>query len=110
MEDAPLVLVEEDDGIMIVTLNRPEKYNALSVAMVHTISDAVDRLRDTPALKVMLIRARGKHFSAGADLKEGSHQRRQPADPSGRCGLGALSDHGQQGSRCKPRVDDRAGA
>ena len=75
MEEAPLVLVEEDDGILIVTLNRPEKYNALSIAMVRTISDAVDRLRDTPALKVMLIRARGKYFSAGADLKEGSHQR-----------------------------------
>lgn len=75
MDEAPLVQVEEDDGILIVTLNRPEKYNAMSVAMVHTISAAVDRLRDTPELKVMLIRARGKYFSAGADLKEGSHQR-----------------------------------
>ena len=61
MEDAPLVLVEEDDDILIVTLNRPEKYNALSIAMVHTIRDAVYRLRDTPSLKVMLIRARGKY-------------------------------------------------
>jgi enoyl-CoA hydratase len=75
MDESTRVLVEESDGILIVTLNRPEKYNALSVAMVHAISDAVDRLRDTPSLKVMLIRARGKYFSAGADLKEGSHQR-----------------------------------
>jgi enoyl-CoA hydratase/carnithine racemase len=76
MEDEPLVLVDEDDGILIVTLNRPEKYNALSIAMVRTLSEAVDRLRDTPELKVMLIRSTGKYFSAGADLKEGAGKER----------------------------------
>jgi enoyl-CoA hydratase len=75
MEEDPRVLVEEDDGILIVTLNRPDKYNALTVAMVHAISDAVDRLRDTPELKVLLIRANGKYFSAGADLKEPTRER-----------------------------------
>jgi len=82
MEEAPLVLVEVDDGILIVTLNRPEKYNALSIAMMRTISDAVDRLRDTPELKVMLIRSTGKYFSAGADLKEGAG-RESPKTGSG---------------------------
>jgi len=64
------VLVEADGAILILTFNRPEKFNALSNAMMRTFSDAVDRLRDTPALKVMLIRSTGKYFSAGADLKE----------------------------------------
>ncbi len=82
MEEAPLVLVEEDDGILIVTLNRPEKYNAMNIAMVRTISDAVDRLRDTPELKVMLIRSTGKYFSAGADLKESTGKPR-PTTGSG---------------------------
>lgn len=77
MDEASHIIVEEDDGILIVTLNRPEKYNALSIAMMRTFSDAVDRLRDTPSLKVMLIRAKGKYFSAGADLKEGGGQRPQ---------------------------------
>ncbi|WP_091145060.1 enoyl-CoA hydratase/isomerase family protein [Novosphingobium sp. CF614] len=75
MEQAPLVLVEEDDGILIVTLNRPEKYNAINIAMMRTFSDAVDRLRDTPELKIMLIRSTGKYFSAGADLKESRNER-----------------------------------
>jgi enoyl-CoA hydratase/carnithine racemase len=82
MEEAPLVLVEEDDGILIVTLNRPEKYNALNIAMMRTFAEAVDRLRDTPHLKVMLIRSTGKYFSAGADLKEGAGKAR-PTTGSG---------------------------
>jgi enoyl-CoA hydratase len=36
MHDNPHVLIAEEDGILILTLNRPEKYNALSVAMMRT--------------------------------------------------------------------------
>lgn len=72
MSDAPHLLVDEDDGILIVTLNRPAKYNALSMALMALLDEAVARFRDTPELKVMLIRATGKYFSAGADLKEGT--------------------------------------
>jgi enoyl-CoA hydratase len=75
MFDNPHVLVTEDDGLLILTFNRPEKYNALSVAMMRTFSDAVDHFRDTKSLKVMLIRSTGKYFSAGADLKEGGAKR-----------------------------------
>jgi enoyl-CoA hydratase len=75
MHDNPHVLIAEEDGILILTLNRPEKYNALSVAMMRTFSDTVDHFRDTPSLKVMLIRSTGRYFSAGADLKEGGNTR-----------------------------------
>lgn len=70
MTDTPHVLVEESDGLIIFTLNRPEKLNALSRETLETLAVAVDRLRDTPELKVMLIRAGGRYFSAGADLME----------------------------------------
>ena len=70
--EAPHLLVTEDDGILIATLNRPEKLNALSMQLMHSLGEAVVRFRDTPGLKVMLIRADGRYFSAGADLKEGS--------------------------------------
>jgi enoyl-CoA hydratase/carnithine racemase len=71
MTDAPHLLVSEDDGILIATFNRPEKLNAMSLQLMRGLSDAVDRFRDSPELKVMLIRSTGRYFSSGADLKEG---------------------------------------
>lgn len=71
MTDAPHLLVDEEGGILIATFNRPEKYNALSSVLIQTLGEAVERFRDTPALKVMLVRAKGRYFSSGADLKEG---------------------------------------
>ncbi|TVV76613.1 enoyl-CoA hydratase/isomerase family protein [Sphingomonas solaris] len=71
MTDAPHLLVDEEDGILIATFNRPEKYNALSSSLMAGLEEAVYRFRDTPRLRVMLIRAKGKYFSSGADLKEG---------------------------------------
>jgi enoyl-CoA hydratase len=72
MNDAPHLLVEETDGIIIATLNRPEKLNAMTGPMMDLFREALIRFRDTEELKVMLIRATGRYFCAGADLKGGS--------------------------------------
>ena len=71
MSEAPHLLTEEVDGILIATLNRPEKLNAISDQMMALFDEAVLRFRDTPELKVMLIRSTGRYFCAGADLREG---------------------------------------
>jgi enoyl-CoA hydratase/carnithine racemase len=65
------MLIEEEGAILIATLNRPEKYNALSDELMAILTEAVHRFRDTSTFKVMLIRAKGKYFSAGADLRQG---------------------------------------
>lgn len=72
MTDAPAMLVEVEDNILIATLNRPDKLNALNRETMDIFCDAVFRFRDTPDLKVMLIRATGRYFSAGADLSSGT--------------------------------------
>lgn len=72
MSDEPHLLIEEEGAILIATLNRPEKYNALSDQLMATFDKTVYRFRDDPKYKVMLIRARGKYFSAGADLRDGA--------------------------------------
>ena len=72
MADEPHLLTEEQDGILIATLNRPDKLNALSAETMALFEAALHRFRDTPELKVMLVRANGRYFCAGADLRSGS--------------------------------------
>ena len=71
MTEDPHLLTEDQGPILIATLNRPEKLNALSGQMLRLFEAAVHRFRDTPALKVMLIRAKGRYFCAGADMLSG---------------------------------------
>ena len=75
-EEAPHLLVDDtsEPGVIICTLNRPDKLNAISRDMMDLLTGAVLRLRDEPELKVMLIRATGRYFSAGADLRSGNQR------------------------------------
>ena len=72
MSESPHLLTEEDGAILIATLNRPDKLNALSGETMSLFEAALHRFRDSPALKVMLVRAKGRYFCAGADLRSGS--------------------------------------
>jgi enoyl-CoA hydratase/carnithine racemase len=69
MSEEAHLLVKEEDAILIATLNRPEKLNALSGQLMHLFEESLLRFRDTPTLKVMLIRATGRYFCAGADMR-----------------------------------------
>ena len=59
-----------EDGIAVITINRPEKRNALDAEHYQGLSDAWTRVRDDDAIRVAVITGAGdKVFSAGADLK-----------------------------------------
>jgi enoyl-CoA hydratase len=64
------LLVERRDAHAILTLNRPEKRNALSVALRDAISDALDALEADETMKCVVVTGAGPVFSAGFDLKE----------------------------------------
>lgn len=64
----PTVLISEADGVIEVTLNRPEKYNALDQDMWDGLHEATRRLRERDDLRVLLLTAQGRYFSAGIDL------------------------------------------
>ena len=85
MSENPHLLVEEDGGILICTLNRPDKLNALTDETMALLEEAALRLRDTDALKVMLIRATGRYFCSGADLKEDSKTGGSPRKYTATC-------------------------
>jgi enoyl-CoA hydratase len=64
-----IVLVQQDD-LAILTLNRPDKLNALSFEMLGELDAALDRLRSATC-KVVIVRGAGeKAFCAGADIEE----------------------------------------
>lgn len=71
MTEPPHLLVDVVDDILVATFNRPDKLNAMSNELMRTLEQAVERFRDTPELRVMLIKSTGRYFSSGADLKEG---------------------------------------
>ncbi|MCB1645903.1 MAG: enoyl-CoA hydratase [Pseudomonadales bacterium] len=65
-----VITTETRDGITLVTLNRPEALNALSVELRLRITETFQRLRDDPDTKVIILTGAGRAFSAGLDLKE----------------------------------------
>ena len=83
MSEDPHLLTEEAGAILIATLNRPDKLNALSGPLMNLFESAVHRFRDTPALKVMLIRATGRYFCSGADLRGSADGSGQATTASG---------------------------
>ena len=66
-----LVLVEAVElGISVVTLNRPERRNALSIALMHELCAAIQSLAADPRERVVILRGAGPAFCAGLDLQE----------------------------------------
>jgi methylglutaconyl-CoA hydratase len=63
-----MILYSVDGHIATITLDRPEKRNAFNAEFVGRLREAVDRAADDPAVRVVLLRANGEAFSAGADL------------------------------------------
>lgn len=72
---ASTLAVESDGGIARVTLNRPEKRNAIDRATALALDEAFARLAADAAVRVVVLSASGPAFCAGADLKDA-----RPAD------------------------------
>ena len=64
------LLVERHEAHASLTLNRPEKRNALSVVLRNAISDALDALAQDDQMKCVVITGSGAVFCAGFDLTE----------------------------------------
>ncbi len=69
MGDSP-VLVERRPPIALLTLNRPEKYNALSVELLERLRAAVRELGEDGEVRALIVRGGAKYFSTGMDLDD----------------------------------------
>ena len=56
------------DGVLAVTLNRPDSLNSLTAAMLETIADTMERAATDPAVRVVRLGGEGRGFSSGAGL------------------------------------------
>ncbi len=65
----PLVSRLDDAGILWLTLNRPEKKNALDLATLGRLGDELERARDDAAVRVVVLGAAGDMFSGGGDIQ-----------------------------------------
>ncbi|QDM41324.1 crotonase/enoyl-CoA hydratase family protein [Altererythrobacter sp. TH136] len=63
------VLTEVRDGVLIVTINRPEAKNAMNKAAAEAIAEAMDRLDADDSLRVAILTGAGGTFCSGMDLK-----------------------------------------
>jgi 2-(1,2-epoxy-1,2-dihydrophenyl)acetyl-CoA isomerase len=70
MPDTSQVLTDVQDGVQTITLNQPEKFNALSSVMLNGLSEAVRAAERDAAVRVIVLTGAGKAFSSGADLTE----------------------------------------
>ena len=68
MNESP-VLTERRDGVLLITLNRPDARNAVNAELAQGVADALDRLDAEPELRVGILTGAGGTFCAGMDLK-----------------------------------------
>lgn len=66
----PLLIERDVRGVLTLTLNRPQRYNALSDELLGALSAAIERIDGDDTLRVVVLAANGAAFSAGHDLHE----------------------------------------
>ena len=79
MSNEPLLLQDECDGVVRLTLNRPKAFNSLDRALLAALHEALDEVAESPTARVVVLAGHGKAFCAGHDLKEIGQDRRAEA-------------------------------
>jgi enoyl-CoA hydratase/carnithine racemase len=64
------VLIEKSGGVLTLTLNRPEKKNAITRAMYTVLGDAIDHAADDGEVRCILLQGEGEMFCAGNDMSD----------------------------------------
>ena len=68
--DYETILYEKKDNVLVITLNRPERYNAINIQMNADLKDALKVAKEDPGVRVIVITGAGKAFCAGADVQD----------------------------------------
>jgi enoyl-CoA hydratase/carnithine racemase len=92
----PLIVWDEQDGIVTITLNQPKQMNLLTSDMLDALQTSFDVIGKNRDIRVVVLAAAGRGFCAGHDLKEIRQLREQPkiADLFSRCSAMMMSIQG----------------
>lgn len=72
------LIIDESDGVLSITLNRPKARNAMTLEMVTELTAAIQQAEASQTLRIVMLRGTGGHFCAGADIKDFALARTQP--------------------------------
>lgn len=99
MSDTVVTIARPVDGVAVITLNRPDRLNALTFELVGQLHDALDTVADDDACRAVVLTGAGRGFCAGLDLRDfgrppevGAHPHRH-AGISGQAFLSNLVRH-----------------
>jgi 2-(1,2-epoxy-1,2-dihydrophenyl)acetyl-CoA isomerase len=75
------ILIEIEDGVGTVTLNRPDRLNTLAIRTVDQLVDALDQMAASDGVRVVVLAGNGRRFCAGADQAEMVEREPQAWEP-----------------------------
>lgn len=84
------ILVEVEDAVAWVRLNRPDRHNAMNAALMDGLVERLRQLADDPEVRCVVLTGQGKSFSAGGDVDLMSDRERRGSDSQA---IGPLMDH-----------------
>lgn len=76
------LLIDQQEAIATITLNRPERVNALTFPMLRALESELDAITSNTRIKVVIIKGAGRSFSSGVDLRQVSDIHREDQDTS----------------------------
>jgi 2-(1,2-epoxy-1,2-dihydrophenyl)acetyl-CoA isomerase len=77
--EAPMLLRTLEEGVLTLTLNRPDRLNALTWELMRRLLDALNEAAIDPGVRVVVLGGAGRGFCAGGDIR--SREQLDPADP-----------------------------
>jgi enoyl-CoA hydratase/carnithine racemase len=77
----PGLAIEQQGAVRIMTLDRPDAFNALDDGLTGSLLACFEALHDDAETRVVILRANGRHFCAGVDLKDWEDHAAQPSVP-----------------------------
>ena len=73
-----VILDKRDDGVALITLNRPERLNAFGDDLLERLSEALVDCEDDPEVRCVALTGAGRGFSAGADINNMNQRSNAP--------------------------------